>query len=101
MTESIQIMKKDICKILLFLLLPGIVSACSPFKPKPRVFPADELPKIYSLYDEGTVYSQHWWEEFKDQELNRLIETALSENLTLKEAWARLKQSQAVAATHG
>ena len=36
-----------------------------------------------------------WWENFGSHELNGLIEIALGDNFSLKEAWARLKQAKA------
>lgn len=37
-----------------------------------------------------------WWESFDNGELNGLIEKALENNFSLKEAWARLKQAKAL-----
>ena len=42
-----------------------------------------------------------WWEEFNDPELTGLIEEALADNLTLKEAWSRLNQARTVAVQVG
>ena len=42
-----------------------------------------------------TPVGLRWWEEaFQDQELNKLIETALQQNLTLRSAGLRVLQSQ-------
>lgn len=38
-----------------------------------------------------------WWREFHNPELNRLIETALADNLSLHAATARVSQAEAVA----
>lgn len=44
---------------------------------------------------------ERWWETFADPSLNQLVERALSENLTLQKAWARLDQARAVARKAG
>lgn len=38
-----------------------------------------------------------FWQEFKDNELNNLIDQALEDNFTLETAWDRLAQAEAVA----
>ncbi len=42
-----------------------------------------------------------WWETFDDPVLNELIETALTENFTIRAAWDRLKQAKAIAVREG
>lgn len=37
-----------------------------------------------------------WWERFEDPELNRLVETALSKNLDVRESAARVAEARAV-----
>jgi outer membrane protein, multidrug efflux system len=76
-------------------------TACSTFKPAPRISLEHEIPKRFSLYSGQTTPSQHWWESFGDAELNHLIETALSDNFSLMEAWARLRQARALAVQAG
>lgn len=86
------------------ICLAGIlitVVSCMPFKPKARVSPAGELPKTFSLYTAESAPINRWWEEFNDAELDTLIDTALSGNFTLKEAWARLNQARALAVQAG
>ena len=39
---------------------------------------------------------QMWWTEFKDPQLNKLIETALSGNFTIKTAWERMNEAKAL-----
>ncbi len=39
----------------------------------------------------------HWWRVFEDEELNGLVEQALTDNLDLQTAWDRLAQAEAVA----
>jgi NodT family efflux transporter outer membrane factor (OMF) lipoprotein len=42
-----------------------------------------------------------WWEAFKDERLNRLMELAFAGNLDLDQAYARLRQFEAVARKSG
>jgi NodT family efflux transporter outer membrane factor (OMF) lipoprotein len=87
--------------LVVFGLLLAVLVACSPFKPQPRTSLDKDLPGTFSLYTGETEPTQLWWESFKDPELNRLIDTGLSENFSLKEAWARLNQARALAVQAG
>ena len=78
-----------------------LVASCSPFKPRVRQSPAGELPPTFSLYTAESEPAKRWWEEFNDPELNALIIEMLSDNLTLKETWARLNQVRALAVQAG
>jgi len=84
-----------------FIGLIILTSSCTTFKAQIRTNPAGELPKTFSLYTTGPECPERWWEEFKDQELNALIEEALSGNFSLQEAWARLNQARALAVQAG
>jgi NodT family efflux transporter outer membrane factor (OMF) lipoprotein len=77
------------------------MTACSPFQPKTRTYLEKEAPQSYSLYTGETQPNQRWWLALDDPELNRLIDAALSDNFTLKEAWARLRQARAIAVQAG
>jgi len=76
-------------------------SACSPFKPHERNALNSDLPGTFSLYSGAAVPDQNWWRSFRDPELDRLMDTALEENLSIHEAWARLKQARALAVQAG
>jgi NodT family efflux transporter outer membrane factor (OMF) lipoprotein len=76
-------------------------NACSPFKPQERQSPAGELPKTFSIYTTESQPTQRWWKQFNDPELNALVAEALTDNLTLKEAWSRLNQARAGAVQAG
>ena len=78
-----------------------LITSCAPFKPRARQSPAGELPRMFSLYTSESEPAKQWWEEFGDLELNALITEALSDSLTLKEAWARLNQVQSLAVQAG
>jgi NodT family efflux transporter outer membrane factor (OMF) lipoprotein len=77
------------------------LTACSPFQPNIRTHLDKEIPPSYSLYSGEMQPSQRWWLTLEDPELNRLIGTALSDNFSLKEAWARLRQARAIAVQAG
>jgi len=52
------------------------------------------LPAKFSIYHPESGQAARWWEDFNAEELNMLIETALSENFSIKQAWARLRQAR-------
>ena len=77
------------------------LTACSPFAPQPIQDAAGRLPETYTLYNGTPDITTPWWESVGSPELNRLIGEALDESLTLKQAWARLQQSRALAVQAG
>ncbi|MGR9053638.1 MAG: efflux transporter outer membrane subunit [Gammaproteobacteria bacterium] len=80
------------------LPLMCLVSACA-VAPKPFE-PPIELPAAFT--ESGQVgLLDRWWLHFNDAELNRLIETALSQNLDLRATFERLQQAEAVARKTG
>ncbi|QTA89293.1 efflux transporter outer membrane subunit [Desulfonema magnum] len=92
--------KKQI--IITLLIITGLTtSSCTLFTPDIRTAPQGELPEMFSLYTSDRDMAVPWWQEFNDVELNALIAEALSGNFSLKEAWQRLKQAQAVAVKTG
>jgi NodT family efflux transporter outer membrane factor (OMF) lipoprotein len=63
--------------------------------------PADETPGDWQLPDDaqlGGGASEHaeWWESFNDPALNRLVERARSQNLSLRIAGLRILESRAL-----
>ena len=80
-----------ICVTALFLS-----QGCQQFTPAPRHLETQPLPgKTIAPYLTSPTVSSRWWEQFNDTELNDLIETALADNFSLREAWARLDQARA------
>jgi NodT family efflux transporter outer membrane factor (OMF) lipoprotein len=94
-------MKNHVNELISLAVILLLVASCSPFKPRVRQSPAGELPPTFSLYTAESEPAKRWWEEFNDPELNALIIEMLSENLTLKETWARLNQVRALAVQAG
>jgi len=78
-----------------------VLAACSPFKPSEKVDIGDELPASFSRPSGQFDPSWKWWESFDDPELNAFVEEALSDNLTIRQTWARLRQARAVAVRAG
>ena len=87
---------------LLSLLLFFILNGCAPFAPSLDSLrqPAG-LPERFSISSKGVVADQQWWKEFKSEELNRLIDEAVTENFSVREAWARLSQIRYTAIKSG
>lgn len=78
------------------------VAACAPFRPPVSSQPPVALPATYSLFAEGPpADGAAWWHAFHSEELDALMAEALAGNLTLQEAWARLRQSAALHTTKG
>ncbi|MCG8473702.1 MAG: efflux transporter outer membrane subunit [Desulfobacterales bacterium] len=81
------------CLIALLFLTFG----CTGFAPSGSL-PQVEIPQHFSLYQNQRprVSKDPWWFSLGSPELNRLMDQALKENLTLQESWARLRQSAAL-----
>ncbi len=58
--------------------------------------PADvvALPDAFSLYPEGDATAARWWTAFAADELNGLVDEALSNGLSVAEARVRLEQAE-------
>lgn len=77
------------------LLLIPLVTACSPFATSLQPGQLVEPPQQYSAIGQETT-PERWWQSFAAADLDRLIEEALSDNLSLRQAWARLQQAQSL-----
>ena len=87
--------------VLLFLGLITVLCGCSLYKPEFfREQPA-HFPSRYSLYSEKTDYAGQWWQEFNSAELNQLMDLALEDNFSIREAWGRLTQAHYAAVKAG
>lgn len=79
-----------------------MVYGCSPFQPASRKTAEDTtLPARYSLYSGESAPDRQWWQNLDSPELDRLIAAGLADNLSIKETWARLDQSRALAVQAG
>lgn len=83
------------------MLLALLFAACSPFAPAPRPAGYDPLPATYSLYPAQAPDPSPWWHALNSNELNRILDQAFADNLSLQQAWARLEQARALAVQAG
>lgn len=86
--------------ILVITSILGLVS-CGLFNPEPIPCVRESLPDKFSEFTTDAAPEQKWWETFNDSELNAIVEEALSNNLNLKQIWARLMQARAMAIQAG
>ncbi|MEM8694666.1 MAG: TolC family protein [Pseudomonadota bacterium] len=84
-------------------MLAGTLTACADFSPPERLpTPVAELPSDYDEIDGLTARAPlHWWHDFNDPTLNRLVEEALIANLDIAEAAARVEEARAQARIAG
>lgn len=80
---------------LLFLFSGG----CIPVADR-KVAPLDTLPLTFSIEGEQPAQT-NWWLDFRDQELNRLIQIAFEDNFTVQIARKRIEELQASARLAG
>ena len=74
--------------------LPACVSAPRDLKPPVIV------PEVFSATGDAPM-PDRWWTALGDARLNRLVERALADNLSLRAAWDRLDQARATAIKSG
>jgi NodT family efflux transporter outer membrane factor (OMF) lipoprotein len=80
----------------------SLCAGCAVLSPPSRDDARPEtLPGSFSAADDGEPAADRWWERIGSPELNRLVETALTDNLDLAQAYARLTQARAVAVRAG
>ncbi len=89
----------SICRIVwgvgILILIP-VLMGCNPHVVNKDVSPLVDANDKYSLPVEGIELQSRWWEALNDRFLDALIAEALSGNLTLKQAGARIEQAVAV-----
>ncbi len=76
-----------------FMLLSLTILSCSPKIRQVDIPVNQQIPFSASGQQELTP---RWWQAFDDQQLNYLIDSALSENFNLQVAWQRFVASRAV-----
>lgn len=57
----------------------------------------ESLPETYSLFDANQPIADQWWRSWQSDDLNRLIDLALTNGFSIRTAEARLRQAAAVA----
>lgn len=84
------------------ICLPLLVASCAVFAPDDRKALQRDAPDQFSLYsNETSDATNRWWESFQSEELNALVEEALTNSPSIQQAWARLAQAEAIAAKAG
>ena len=66
---------------------------CAAFLPTREGPPEGPIPESFTLGDAEGMGTKRWWEEFDSEELDALMQEALTENLSLRQLWARLDQA--------
>ncbi len=83
---------------ILFIAAGMSVAGCATHSPDPLT--PDGMPSKFS--ESGNVSAPvGWWEAFGDAGLNEVLAVALADNFTLRAAWDRLAQAEAVARRQG
>ncbi len=86
--------------ILGILAVTLLIASCAVHEVRDEITMDRKLPKQFS--DMGDVEAPNkWWETFDDETLNQLMVQSLDQNLDLEAAWARLRQSVALAKQAG
>ena len=83
----------------LWLLSSLVLLSCTPYRAGGREKTRVDLPKTYAGSEALQKTMQpppRWWYSFGDPNLNRVMQSAIRDNLDLRSAWARLQQSRAV-----
>jgi NodT family efflux transporter outer membrane factor (OMF) lipoprotein len=78
--------------LVIFIALPAF-TGCNPHEVNKDVSPLVEGNNAYSLSEEGIAPQKRWWEAFNDRLLDDAVAQALSQNLTLMQARARIAQA--------
>jgi len=87
-------LKRQLRNRLLCVILLLLIGGCSPQVKKP-VMPL-KIPDLFSATGTAPL-PEKWWSSFEDDELDSLIESALTNNFDLQTAWDRLAQGEAIA----
>jgi NodT family efflux transporter outer membrane factor (OMF) lipoprotein len=82
------------------ILLVSLLAGCSSLSSYDESLPL-QPPEQFSHQGGEQSVSAQWWHDFSDPSLALLIEQALADNFSLRAAWARLRQSDAVAEREG
>jgi NodT family efflux transporter outer membrane factor (OMF) lipoprotein len=81
------------------VLVTALIAAqsCTTFDPPERSAGELSIPDTYTLYGPTVDAPDRWWETWSSEELDRLIGEALSNNFSLQQAVARIRQAGALA----
>lgn len=71
--------------------------SCAPYKANENRPPPVEIPEGFSASGSPKAYEERWWTAFEDPALDALVGQALTDNLDIAQAWARLERATALA----
>ncbi|MEE3002839.1 MAG: TolC family protein [Pseudomonadota bacterium] len=78
-----------------------LVTSCSNYFSKKELHQSNVTPDLHLSANTGNAkFKARWWEDYGSPELNKLVEEALAQNLTLKIAQARVKEARAKMASY-
>jgi NodT family efflux transporter outer membrane factor (OMF) lipoprotein len=89
------IMNNKFLSCILISILAVTISGCTLHKSSIKDAQIAVPPSYTTEAEKAADLSGRWWEKFEDKTLNNLIETALSNNLDISQAYERLQQSLA------
>ena len=79
-----------------------LLCSCAIYAPKERTEPEGAVPPAFSLYStQPPDATNRWWKSFQSPELDGLIDEALTNSPNIQQAWARLRQAEAIAREAG
>ena len=85
------LMKRLLCA------LAATTAGCASLDVQPTTTPDVPVPEHFDVYAHGIQPPTHWWTAFDDPQLNVLVDEALADNQSLRQAWARMAQAAAQA----
>ena len=94
-------MKTPLGKLWFPLLISLLLSGCALLSPTTVTLPETDLPQQFSTGESSPGDQRPWWEQLHNDELNRLLKTAIGNNLTVRKTWAKLRQARASAIKAG
>jgi NodT family efflux transporter outer membrane factor (OMF) lipoprotein len=89
------IMNNKFLSCILISIIAVTISGCTLHKSSIKDAQIEVPPAYTTEAEKAADLSGRWWEKFEDETLNNLIETALSNNLDISQAYERLQQSLA------
>jgi NodT family efflux transporter outer membrane factor (OMF) lipoprotein len=81
--------------LLLLIIASILIAGCGIHRPLSKK-KSINVPARYSTGHGEETYPGRWWEEFGDDNLNRLIDEAFRNNPDIAQAYARLMESEAI-----
>jgi NodT family efflux transporter outer membrane factor (OMF) lipoprotein len=91
----ISFSKFKICWRVFMAVFMLALMSCNPHRVNKEVYPTVDERDAYSFSLDGIESQERWWEAFHDTFLNAIVHEALADNLTLKQARARIEQAVA------